>query len=57
MSMKFLPPAYNTKDLEKTTKNKWRWDWLTEKDKDGDKWGGLAKKAGYRRFSILRGVQ
>ena len=36
--MKFLPPGFNTKDLEKDIKNKWRWDWLSECDSIGGKW-------------------
>ena len=36
--MMFLPMGYNTKDLKKALKNKWRWEWLSEVDKDGDKW-------------------
>lgn len=30
--MKFLPPGYNTKDLESKQSNKWRWAWLSECD-------------------------
>jgi len=37
--MKFLPPAYNTKDLESKQNNKWRWAWLAECDNNGDTWG------------------
>lgn len=36
--MKFLAVAFNTKELEKICENKWRWEWLTECDKTGDKW-------------------
>ena len=32
--MKFLPAGFNTKDLEKGTKNKWRWEWLSEVDEN-----------------------
>ena len=42
--MKFLDPGFNTKDIEKMSKNKWRWEWLSEIDRDGDKWGNWLKK-------------
>lgn len=44
--MKFLPPGYNTKELEKQSKgaNKWRWPWLSENDSEGDKWGLWLRK-------------
>ena len=42
--MKYLPPGYNTKELEKDVKNKWRWEWLSEVDEDGGKWGTWLKK-------------
>lgn len=42
--MKFLPPAYNTKDLESKQTNKWRWAWLSECDTNGEKWGIWLKK-------------
>ncbi len=42
--MKFLPPGYNTKELEKGVKNKWRWEWLGEVDASGEKWSKWLKK-------------
>ena len=42
--MKFLNEGFNTKVLEKNTKNKWRWEWLNECDKDGDNYGTWLKK-------------
>ncbi|KAL5013564.1 hypothetical protein ScPMuIL_007834 [Solemya velum] len=42
--MKFLPPGFNTKALEKEAKNKWRWEWLTENDSKGEKWSAWLKK-------------
>lgn len=42
--MKYLPPGYNTKDLEKDVKNKWRWEWLNDVDADGVKWVLWLKK-------------
>lgn len=42
--MKYLPPGYNTKDLEKDVKNKWRWEWLNDVDADGVKWVQWLKK-------------
>jgi len=42
--MKYLPLGYNTKDLEKHVKNKWRWEWLNEVEADGGKWGQWLKK-------------
>lgn len=36
--MKFLPPGYNVKALETDVKNKWRWEWLSECSKSGEKW-------------------
>ena len=37
--MKTFPPGYNTKEIEKASKNKWRWKWLSELDTRGNKWG------------------
>jgi len=42
--MKYLPVGYNTKDLEKHVKNKWRWEWLNEVEADGGKWGQWLKR-------------
>ena len=42
--MKFLLEGYNTKELEKMSKNKWRWEWLTECDLNGDKSGIWLRK-------------
>ncbi len=42
--MKFLPPAFNTKDLKSKQSNKWRWAWLSECDTNGEKWGIWLKK-------------
>jgi len=42
--MKFLPTGYNTKDLEKDVKNKWRWEWLSERDSRGEQWSVWLKK-------------
>ena len=36
--MKFLPPGYNTKYIEKLSKNKWRWERLSELDTLGSNW-------------------
>ncbi|XP_060584206.1 uncharacterized protein LOC132740343 [Ruditapes philippinarum] len=43
-TMKCLPPGFNTNDLEKGAKNKWRWEWLAEKDSKGEKWDAWLKK-------------
>ena len=42
--MKFLPPGYNTKELEQPAKNKWRWQWLSEVDSKGVKWSDWLQK-------------
>ena len=42
--MKYLPPGYNTKELESDVKNKWRWDWLNERAADGENWAEWLKK-------------
>lgn len=42
--MKFLKPDSDTHDLKKEVKNKWRWDWLKEKDFFGNKSGKWLKK-------------
>lgn len=42
--MKFLPAGFNTKELEKSCKNKWRWEWLGEFDKNGEKWAEWLRK-------------
>jgi len=42
--MKFLLPGFNTNQLEKGAKNKWRWELLTEKDSKGEKWDVWLKK-------------
>ncbi|KAH3724684.1 hypothetical protein DPMN_050507 [Dreissena polymorpha] len=34
----YLPPGYNTKELECGVKNKWRWEWPIERDSRGEKW-------------------
>ena len=44
LKMKFLPPAYNNKDLESKQSNKWRWACLSECDTNGEKWGFWLKK-------------
>ncbi len=49
--MKFLPPAYNTKDLESKQTNKWRWAWLSECDTNGEKWEIWLKKPENHAFS------
>ena len=28
----YLPPGFDTKELESDVKNKWRWEWLHERD-------------------------
>jgi hypothetical protein len=40
----YLPPGYNTKELESGVKNKWRWEWLNERGSLGEKWGDWLKK-------------
>ena len=42
--MKILPVGYNTKQLEANIKNKWRWEWLSESDSRGEKWGDWLQK-------------
>lgn len=42
--MKFLPAGYDIKELEKGSKNKWHWEWLSEVDTAGDKWEQWLKK-------------
>ena len=42
--MKYLPPGYNTKALEEGVKNKWRREWLNERDARGEKWAEWLKK-------------
>ena len=42
--MKFLPPGYNTKELEQPAKNKWRWQWLSEVYSKGVKWSDWLQK-------------
>ena len=44
VKMKILPPGYNTKEIEKASKNKWRWEWLSELDTRGNKWGNWLRK-------------
>lgn len=29
--MKFIPPGFITKDLHKSLKNEWRWEWCSER--------------------------
>ena len=33
--MKFLQPGIDVKKLDASAKNKWRWQWMSEKDKMG----------------------
>jgi hypothetical protein len=42
--MKFLHEGFNTKDIKKSTKNKWRWEWLSKCDRNGDNYGNWLKK-------------
>ena len=42
--MKFLHEGFNTKDIEKTSKNKWRWEWLFVCDRNGDNYGNWLEK-------------
>ena len=42
--MKILPRDANTKLLEKDAKNKWRWEWLDERDSQGQKYEDWLKK-------------
>ena len=43
--MKYLPPGFNTKALEEGVKNKCRWEWLNERDAQGEKWAQWLKKS------------
>ncbi|KAH3893607.1 hypothetical protein DPMN_017755 [Dreissena polymorpha] len=40
----YLPPGYNTKELESSVNNKWRWEWLHERDPRREKWGDMGFK-------------
>ena len=42
--MKFLTLNSDTKVLEKDAKNKWRWEWMEERDSEGQKYGEWLKK-------------
>ena len=36
--MKFVDINFDTKRLEQDIKNKWRWEWLNERDSLGQNW-------------------
>ena len=38
MKMKFLPLQYDTKEIEKSSKNMWQCKWQSEFDVSGSKW-------------------
>ena len=40
----YLLPGFDTKELESDVKNKWRWEWLHERDSRGEKWGDWFNK-------------
>ncbi|KAH3724624.1 hypothetical protein DPMN_050445 [Dreissena polymorpha] len=40
----FLPPEYNTKELESGVKHKWRWEGLHERDSREEKWRDWLKE-------------
>ena len=42
--MKFLTQKSDMKSLENDVKNKWRWEWLDERDKDRLKYGEWLRK-------------
>ena len=44
IKMKILQPEADTKQLDKFVKNRWRWQWLTEKDSFGRVLSGWCKK-------------
>ena len=37
-TMRILPGGFNTAALQKECKNKWRWAWMSENDRNGEKW-------------------
>ena len=51
--MKYLPPGFNTKALEESVKNKWRWEWLNERDAQGEKWAQWLKKSDVNGIAFL----
>ena len=42
--MKFIQAGNNTKALESSVKNKWRWVWLEDKNGEGTPWNEWCKK-------------
>ena len=42
--MKFIQAGSNTKALESSIKNKWRWVWLEDKNGEGTLWNKWCKK-------------
>ena len=42
--MKFLPPGFNTKEIEMEVKNKWQSEWLNKRDLSGERYGEWLSK-------------
>lgn len=51
--MKILPAGFNTQDFEKSVKNKWRWEWLNERDSHAEKLVEWLKKTWCFGYCIL----
>jgi hypothetical protein len=49
-----LLSGYNTKHFEADIKNKWRWEWLSEGDSCGEKWGEWLQKPEARRITFCQ---